>query len=108
MTSLHELPALLTSPTVQADDGDPFIDTLIETARRNIARPGAAIAVVPVQLTAAVGWCAPHDPDYEPPTPAPPKVPRLVCGCPEAMLEIGQHERGCTVLDILATVEEVA
>lgn len=108
MTSLHELPALLALPTAPVDDDDPFISALIETARRNIAPPGAALAVVPVQLTAAGGWCAPYDPDYEPPTPAPPKVPRLVCGCPEAMLETGRHEPGCTVLDIPATVEDTA
>lgn len=105
MTEVDQAPLLLdAAPPV--DPSDPFVATLIERAQRRLASPGAANATM--VLTAAGGWCAPYDPDYEPPTPAPPKVSRLACGCPEAMLETGRHEPGCTVLDIPATVEDTA
>jgi hypothetical protein len=108
MTSEHELPALLALPAVPPEDGDPFIDALIEAARRNVDRPAAAIAVVPTQFFTAGGWCAPYDPDRASrPNPALPSgveyelaVPRLACGCTETVLETGTHEPGCTVLDI--------
>jgi hypothetical protein len=103
MTQPPDVPLLVHPPATPADTADPFVERLIEIAQRNLARPGAATAVVPIQastLVAAGGWCAPFDPDYVPPACPQPSVPNLACGCPEAILETGQHEVGCTVLEV--------
>ncbi|MCW6003873.1 hypothetical protein K1W54_04650 [Micromonospora sp. CPCC 205371] len=93
---LAQIPLLLQPPAVSAGEPDPFVTTLIELMRRNLADPAAANAMMP--LTAAAGWCAPPDPNR--PLPPVPDVPRLACGCPEAVLETGHHQPECDVIGV--------
>lgn len=76
-----------------------------EAASGQVGEPGV--------LTAAGGWCAPFDPHRVPVARSVPRaeadsvgraapepvVPQLACGCPESILETGQHEQGCLVLE---------
>jgi hypothetical protein len=111
---------------------DEFWDLVLEaTWRHHMGEPVGALSVPPEEaasgvigepgtLCAAGGWCAPFDPDRAARVEASVKpeatadvipdrpdalVPQLACGCPEAVLETGEHEPGCTVLDIPATSE---
>lgn len=118
MTSPHEMPVLLAPPVVPAGDSDQFIETLIETARRNIDRPATAIAVAPTQIVAAGGWCAPPPPEgsspelaYEVLRPSvaedvPALAEQLACGCSVDVLETGSHLPGCAVLNIPSEVSD--
>ena len=115
MTELDQVPLLLDVAT-PTDASDPFVESLIELAQRNLDRAGAASASM--VLTAAGGWCAPHPPEGSAPAQAheilrpsvaeeaPAPTEMLACGCSVDVLETGTHLPGCAVLNIPSEVSD--